>query len=273
MKTTAYLSAALLVVTVVSTAWADPDYYTETYDDSSAYWNAPTTWAAIEQSPYGVTYDRYYGRAFTRIPPPAIVIGTGDEKWYWGDNPTYSGNDTGGFILNGYGTGHTASGTYWQFGISFLNPANMTQPLARTVQSVRLDSAPGSHSPALSVDIIGMTGGSVSGGVVVGATEAWRVSVDLQDPNVETVPLPDGPNDAVTRIEIERTDGGYYRWYTLDDLTFDITGMSSPGAGPNYVWEYYTPASYAAATIPLPTSVILGVLGLGLAGRIRRRFA
>jgi hypothetical protein len=261
INTIEVVSALLLIG--VSKAQAAP--YIETYDTAPG----GTGYAALLGSPNGLVYDTYDARAFSRLAGyPITVIGSGDENFYWGNNSilpkplygepgvSYCDDNSTGYLFNGYGTGYggTGKGNNYVLGIDFTNGPT-------TVYSVDIGYASGSNAPTHSVDVIGL-----NGGVVV-----WTAPGVVSYGALTTVDL---PGASVDRIEIVRTgnttplfSGFPLAWYTLDNLTYDITAAPTG----TYSWKYYDATTFGGGgPVPEPSTVLLmgiGAVGMGYAKR------
>jgi len=263
---------AMIVLMAVVTVWAMP--YTETYETTPG----GTGYAAILSSPNNLSYDAYHGRAHTRLAhPQVIVVGPGDEKFYWGNNDilppplyhepgdSYCEDNSTNYLFNGYGTGYFAGDQLPDFphgnplvgdfvlGIDFNNgPTN--------VYGADFGYASGSNAPTHSVTVHGYLGG-------VWQWATPQTTVDFGDLTHLAI---QGGFCAVDRIEIERThnhtepfDWIPVGWYTMDNLEYEIDG---PPIG-DYEWEYYTKKEYLGSLgspVPVPATMVL--FGSGLAG-------
>lgn len=265
MRTALSLSLLLTCMTIAPLAQALA--YTETFE------TAPTdsVYAALLESPNGLHYDYFPGRAHSRLAPyPITVIGTGDEVFYWGNNdilpapayglpgPGYSSNETS-YLINGYGTGYED----YVLGIDFT--AGPTQ-----VYSLDFGTANGSNAPTAWVTVTGFAGG----------VEQWQQSNALIAPL--TLEIGAGAA-AVDRIEISRAHTTIVPfqqfpvgWYTLDNLSYDATpdGNGTVGWG-DYVWQAYTPQDVLGSLSPVPETETWGMLlgGVFAMAALRRRQA
>jgi hypothetical protein len=267
MKTLARAAAIAVVMclTAFVSAWATP--YTEGYQTTPG----GSGYAALLSSPNGVEYDFYPGRATSRLAPyPVIVLGTGDEAFYWGNNSilpaplygepgnSYSDDNSTNYLLNGYGTGYggTDQGDNFALGINFTNgPTN--------VYGATFGYASGSNAPTHHVTMIGLLSG----------VELWSVEGDVNYGNILQLTIP-STYAAVDRISIVRNSNGTplfgalpLAWYTLDNLMYEIPGESSGG----YQWVYYTREQYLGSSSPVPEPSTLLLFGVGLVGLLQFR--
>lgn len=241
--------------------------YTETFETPPP----DSPYAGLLESPNGLRYDLFEGRAHPRLAPyPITVIGTGDEIFYWGNNttlpgpayglpgPGYSSNQTS-YLLNGYGTGYED----YVLGIDFT-----TGPTQ--VYSMDFGTANGSNAPTAWVTVTGFVGG----------VEQWQQSNAVIGPMTLNIP---SSAAAVDRIEISRAHNAIVPfnvfplgWYTVDNLSYEATldGNGNAGWG-EYEWKYYSQEDVLGSLTPVPepetwSMLIAGALAI-VALRRRRR--
>ncbi|MCX5674714.1 MAG: hypothetical protein NTX87_06875 [Planctomycetota bacterium] len=300
----------LAVILGAGVASARADSYTERYDTlpSTGGLAGATDFAAITGSPFGVQYDFYPQRAsrrFAEDPFFGMVVGSMDEGFYWGRNAQlhgpggysccmppgdeYCDADKTGYLINGYGTGYGGKSPRTEpsdflLGITFTDPGSTTGLRLTSVDSVKFGYAGGSNVPSAGVTVRGMVSDGVGGFV-----EVWTTSVDISYSSTKLweLVIPD-TYAPVHRLEFDRRAStihcrdGYHNpppawsaWYILDDLEFNVDNwVGNSGASGGYEWVYYDQAMYGGATyIPAPGALALGVIGLGLVGRLKRRFS
>lgn len=217
--------------------------YTETYETLPG----GTGYAAILSSPNGLTYDTYDSRAFRRLAPypNVIVIGSGDENLYWGNNGIlpaplygepgtfYCDDNSTNYLFNGYGTGYYVEppdeDNDFILGINFTNGPTH-------VYGASLGYASGSNAPTHYFEMVGFNSD----------VEVWSVGANVNYEALTHLTIPE-TNDPVDRIEIVRNNNLTGRfghlplgWYTIDDLIYEISGEPTGG----YEWKYYTEAEY-----------------------------
>lgn len=219
----------------------------------------------LRNSPYGLEWDFYPGRAHPRFAPePITVLGSGDEGFIWGKNgvnvpgPLYGepgvsycdDNDTG-YLLNAYGSGYggEGEGNQWAVGVDFKNGPT-------TVHSIDFGYASGSNAPTHNVTVKGFLGG----------VKLWEAGGGVEYGSPLSLGL---PNAMVDRIEIVRTQNitPLFRqfsagWYTMDNLSFDALGDRG-----DYEWTVSDGGMFSP--VPEPGSMI--ALGAGALALIRKR--
>jgi len=214
-----------------------------------------------------------------------------------------------GFLYNGYGTGYPANtgpdgaATDYILGMTFTNQSGDALRLTQ-IDSMSFGYAGGSNRPTGGVTVRGML--ADDDGVF---TEKWHqdftVEYLLDDDGVpilnERVILPEYRAISVNRIEIDRNDWPApichptlpteYSWYTLDNLTFSYETTNWPAPAPaglmaplsgnadggEYTWQFYPGYSGdgmggdIGSIVPTPGSLLLGLLGLAMGGKVLRR--
>lgn len=238
--------------------------YTETYETSPG----GTGYAAILASPNGLKYDTYDSRAFRRLASyPVIVVGQGDENFYWGNNgilplplygepgTSYCDDNPTNYLLNGYGTGYYMDSPDFILGINFTNGPTH-------VYGASIGYASGSNAPTHRIEIFGFNSG----------VEAWSVGINVSYGILANLTIPP-TYDPVDRIEIIRNNNitelfGHLpiAWYTIDNLAYEISGEPTGG----YEWKYYTEADYRyfnyfdEESLPVRLTYFVAVPGNGI---------
>jgi hypothetical protein len=262
MKRVAGIVVGVSILVLMGVAPAGASLYTESYETHPG----GSGYAALVSSPNGLTYDVYHGRAFSRLAGLTLVLGPGDEKFYWGNNGMlpgplygepgtfYCADNPTDYLFNGYGTGYggTHQGDDFVLGINFANgPTN--------VYGATFGYASGSNAPTHHVTMVGLLSG----------LEVWSVEGDVGYGTPTRLTIPDSLSQ-VDRIAVVRSQNttplfGFLPvgWYTFDDLTYEISGDPSG----EYQWEYYTREEYLGnlSPVPVPPALILGASGLAAA--------
>ena len=268
MRTRFTIKIIFLISWIFVCKTATADMYTEDYEALPPQWMLDkkaegNAWIFLRESPNGLRYDYYIDRAFRKFAPyPVTIIEHGDEGFVWEFNdpedPYCTANPTR-YLYNSYGageevhTGNIGEGQDFVLGINFTNGSTKVYG----ADFAPPDPGPWPPTGEFASSLVEMVG-------LLNGVEQWSAVVDITQygalHHLETAP----DSAWVDRIEIRRDlcREPYWQqfpwgWYTMDNLSYE--GPTEPFG--EYQWTY----------VPAPSALILGSIGLGLAGWLTRR--